>query len=324
MTPAPPPVSAFDKPLFRSCVVVGLVVGLLMAALTANLRRWGWQVTDFDQLWFAGRALLAGADPYTAWAEAGLKYPLYYPLHAVVLTLPLVLLPREVAWSALAGVTGFIAAYGLCRLGRWTVLGIFSPAWWGAALMGQVTPALAGAATIPRLGFILAAKPTVGLALWISRPTKAAVTGAAVLTLVCFLVRPDWGASWLTAIGDAPHIRAPITRPGGVLLLLSLLRWRTPEGRLLAAWALIPRTELLYDALPLLLVATSATGAALLTTCGLLALVALALQPAPPADLVAREAATWPTMLGLIYLPALFLVLSPLLEQALRRFRMTR
>jgi hypothetical protein len=292
-----------------------------MVAVTFYLRRWGWQVTDFDQLWFAGRALLEGRDPYAEWQRVGLKYPLYYPLHAVLLTLPLAFLPREAAWSALAGVTGFIAAYGLHRLGRWALVAVLSPAWWGAALMGQVTPALAGAAMVPALGFILAAKPTVGLALWISRPSRAAAVGAAILTVVCFLVRPDWAASWFATLGDTPHIRAPIMRPGGVLLLLALLRWRTPEGRLLAAWAVIPRTELIYDVLPLILVATSAAGAALLTACSLLALVGLALLPPPPPDLAERITTNWSVMFGLVYLPALFLVLSPLLERGLARFR---
>jgi hypothetical protein len=290
----------------------------LMGGITLYFRRWGWEFTDFDQLWFAGRALLEGRDPYAEWMRAGLKYPLYYPLHAVLLTLPLALVPREAAWSLLAAVTGFIAAYGLHRLGRWGLIAVLSPAWWGAALMGQVTPALAGAALIPNLGFILAAKPTVGLALWLSRPSRAPAVGVAVLTLACFLVRPDWLASWVHTIGDAPHIRAPITRPGGFLLLLALLRWRTPEGRLLAAWAVLPRTELLYDVLPLLLVANSAASAALLTTCSVLALVGLAFLPPPPLELAERLTTNWSIMLGLIYLPALLVVLSPILEPRLR------
>jgi hypothetical protein len=303
----------------REPVLVGACAGALMVSVTLYLRRWGWGVTDFDQLWYAARALLEGRDPYAEWQRVGLKYPLYYPLHAVLLTLPLAFAPREAAWSLLAGVTGFIAGFGLHRLGRWTLIAVLSPAWWGAALMGQVTPALAGAALVPNLGFILAAKPTVGLALWLSRPSRATAVGVALLTLVCFMVRPDWLASWLHTIGDAPHIRAPITRPGGFLLLLALLRWRTPEGRLLAAWAVIPRTELLYDVLPMLLVATSAASAALLTTCSVLALVGLAFLPPPPLELGERLTTNWSIMFGLIYLPALLVVLSPLFEARLRR-----
>jgi hypothetical protein len=303
----------------RESLLAGLLAAAVMTCITTYLRRWGWEVTDFDQLWFAGRALLEGRDPYTAWQPAGLRYPMYYPLHAILLTSPLALLPREQAWTLLAAATGFIAGYGLHRLGRWALIAMLSPVWWGAALMGQITPALVGAAMVPWFGFLLAAKPTVGLALWISRPTRQAAIGVIAFTLICFLVLPGWAASWLRLVNDAPYFRAPVTRPGGVLLLLALLRWRTPEGRLLAAWALIPRTEHVYDLLPLVLVARSAAAAALLTTCGVLALVVLALQPMPPDELIPRSVAAWPALFGLIYVPALFVVLSPILEEAMRR-----
>jgi hypothetical protein len=313
-----------DPRLWRVCLATGLCTAVLMIGLTAYSRRWGWRITDFDQLWVAGRALLDGRDPYRAWLEAGLQYQLYYPLHAVILTLPLALVPLELAQTLLAGLTGFVAGYGLRYRGRWALLAVISPAWWGAAFQGQIAPALAGAAMVPSLGFVLAAKPTVGLALWLSRPTRGAVIGVAALTLLSILIWPGWVGSWLHTLQDAPHIRAPITRPGGVLLLLALLRWRTPEGRLLAAWAVIPRTESLYDVLPLFLLASSAASAALLVVCTVLALVGLAFMPPPSADLAVRTAVNWPVMLGLVYLPALLVVLSPLVEGTFRTLRTAR
>ncbi|HET8624048.1 MAG TPA: hypothetical protein VFM14_10835 [Gemmatimonadales bacterium] len=316
-TPTPTP----SADLTRACLVAGAASAVLMAGVTMYCRRWGWQITDFDQLWVAGRALVARQDPYTAWHAAGLAYPLYYPLHAVVLTLPLALVPLELARTLLSAVTGFVAGYGLRRLGWWSHLAILSPAWWGAALQGQTAPALAGAAMVPSLGFVLAVKPTVGLALWLSRPNRQAVVGVLVLTLLCFLIWPPWFGAWWSTIQDARHIRAPITRPGGILLLLALLRWRTPEGRLLAAWALIPRTESLYDMLPLFLVANSAASAGLLVLCTLLALVGLAFMPAPVVDLAVRTTVNWPVTFGLIYLPTLLVVLSPLIEIEFRRLR---
>jgi hypothetical protein len=212
-----------DRRLNRACLLSGLGAAIVMAGLTGYFRRWGWQITDFDQLWFAGRALLTREDPYRAWIGAGLQYPLYYPLHAVVLTLPLAVLPLDIARIALVALTAFVAGFGLRRLGRWWVLAIASPGWWGAALQGQMAPGLAGAALVPSLGFVLAAKPTVGLALFVSRPSRRALAGILILTVLCFLIRPDWTGSWLHAIGDAPHIRAPITRPGGVLLGLAFM-----------------------------------------------------------------------------------------------------
>ena len=49
------------------------------------------------------------------------------------------------------------------------------------------------------------------------------------LALVLF---PSWPLDWLAAAAGSPYHLAPIQRPGGFLLLLGLLRWRAPEGRL--------------------------------------------------------------------------------------------
>ena len=314
----------WSTPGVRECLLAGLGAAAIIGALTVVARHWGWHATDFDQLWVAGRALLAGRDPYLAVREAQLPHPLYYPLPAVVLTLPLALLPRGTAYILLAALTAFVAGYGLRRLGRWALLALLSPAWWAAAFQGQLAPALAGAAMVPSLGFVLAAKPTLGLALWVSRPSRRAALGVAALMLLCVLVWPGWLGSWLQTIREAPHIRAPITRPGGFLLLLALLRWRSPGARLLAAWAFIPRTESLYDMLPLFLVAESAASAAFLVVCSLLALLGLAFMPPPLPDLAARLTSTWPVLFCLVYVPALLVVLSPLLERRWRGLREAR
>ncbi len=316
--------NAGARPSTRVCLATGLCTALIMGGIAAYSRHDAWFPSDFDQLWIAGRALLDGREPYRVVLEAGLPFPLYYPLPAVVLTLPLALAPLGVARILLAAIAGFIAGFGLRRLGGWSFLAVLSPAWWAAAIQGQIAPALAGAAMVPSLGFVLAAKPTVGLALWLSRPTLRAALSVAGLILLCTVVWPGWLSSWLHTIQDAAHIRAPVTRPGGVLLLLALLRWRTPEGRLLAAWALIPRTESMYDSLALFLVANSAASAALLVVCAMLALLAFALAGSSSPDIVVRLTGNWPVMLGLVYLPALLVVLSPLLESEFRKLKVAR
>jgi hypothetical protein len=60
-------------------------------------------------------------------ARINLGYPLYYPLPAVVLTLPLALLPLEAARLAFAIGCGFIAGYGLQRCGLYAPLWISRP-----------------------------------------------------------------------------------------------------------------------------------------------------------------------------------------------------
>ena len=316
----------------------GLIVAAMATALVENALASGGFTSDFDQLWVAGRALLHGTDPYVAVAQAhiNLGYPLYYPLPAVVLTLPFTLLPLNAARVAFGAACGFLTGYGLQRLGLFALLAVASTLFQSAIIQGQMTPALAGAAMVPTLGFLLVAKPTVGLALWISRPSRRAAIGAIGLLALTVVLWPWWPREWLAAIQVAPHIRPPIMRPAGILLLLGALRWRRPEGRLLAAWAFMPHTEVLYDLMPIFLVAASVPDALALVVCSWVALLAHATIPHTGADLPARIAAQWPITLGLVYIPALILVLArpntapheapapaarPLLQRAALRLR---
>jgi len=312
---------ARSSTLGRQCLVMGTVSALIMGAIALWSRWDAWFFSDFDQLWIAARALLERSDPYQAVLASGNQYPLYYPLPGVLLVLPLAPLPLGVARIAFAAATGFIAGYGLRRLGAWAWLALLSPVWWAAAIQGQVAPALAGAALVPSLGLVLAAKPTVGLALWLSRPTARAAVSAAVITVLSVLLWPSWPLTWLRTVQEATHFVAPVQRPGGVLLLLALLRWRTPQGRLLAAWALIPRTESMYDLLPLLLVADSAAGAGLFVVGTVLALLGLSILVPPVPDLSARIDNNWPVLFACVYLPALLIVLRPVLEPRLAALR---
>ena len=62
--------------------------------------------SDFEAIWVGARVLLAGGDPYTVVPTTGTHYPLYYPLTAIVIGLPLAGLPFDwarVAWAALSG-----------------------------------------------------------------------------------------------------------------------------------------------------------------------------------------------------------------------------
>jgi hypothetical protein len=322
--PATLPFQAEPARLRRQCLVMGAVSALVMAGIALWSRWDAWFVSDFDQLWIAGRALLERKEPYQAVLDSGNAYPLYYPLTAVLLVLPLAWLPLGAARIAVAGITGFVAGFGLRRLGWWGWLALLSPVWWAAAIQGQVAPALAGAALVPSLGLILTAKPTVGLALWLSRPSARAAVSAAAITVISVLLWPTWPGVWLRTVQEASHFTAPVQRPGGVLLLLALLQWRTPQGRLLAAWAVIPRTESMYDLLPLILIAKSPTGAALFVTGSVLALLGLSLGTPPAWDTATRVNNSWPILFVCIYLPALLIVLQPWLEALLAGLRSRR
>src|SRR5207248_9261830 len=104
-------------------------------------------------------------------------------------------------------------------------------------------------------------------------------------------------------------VTARVTRAGGPIILLPMLRWRRPEARLLAALACVPQTPAFYEALPVLLVAG---GIGELVVLVLLSdasyLVSLVL--APDSTSVAESALLYGRLINVFYyLPALVVVL---------------
>src|SRR5262249_54509839 len=114
-------------------------------------------------------------------------------------------------------------------------------------------PLLIAAILSPAWSWLLAVKPTAGFALWSGWPNRKAVLGGLLFVGVSLLVRPSWIPEWLARVPRTPP-EPHLLRPGGFLLLLGLLRWRRPEGRMLAVLSLIPQTTALYETLPVALV----------------------------------------------------------------------
>jgi hypothetical protein len=159
----------------------------------------------------------------------------------------------------------------------------------------------------PPLSVLLVAKPTTGFALWLACPRIPALVGGLVLVLVTLAIRPDWIAEWVRGVSDNPH-RALVTRPGGALLLLGFLRWRRPDGRLLAGLSIVPQTTSAYETLPLILLIRTrfeALGFAILT---MLANVLHQLGPRGPWPIGAEY--QWWVLWLLVYIPAVVLVLT--------------
>jgi hypothetical protein len=235
------------------------VVAVLVAAYVAfAARRDPGFVSDFDQIWVAARALLAGEDPYRAvvngfGGHGPLPFPLFYPLPAVVAGAPFAAMPLVMARAAFAAVSMGTFAYVLSGRGLWALAALLSaPAFLTVSLV-QWSGWLACAAAVPALGWALACKPNAGLAIVgaaNSRRTLLVSLGsAAILTAAAFAAEPGWVAQWLTAIRGQPHFKPYVLRPGGALMLLALLRWRRPEARWLAITACVPATPGLQEAL---------------------------------------------------------------------------
>jgi hypothetical protein len=213
---------------------------------------------DFSLLRFATQVALRGGNPYVA--IPGLEYP----LPGLVLLAPWTLLPDALgsALFTFVGATAF--AWALMANGYASLLGFFSPGMLFAAQVGQYPPLFAGAFAIAPLGVFLIAKPHVGLATFVARPSWWPVVSAVTCTTIAFALLPNWISDWRAALalvgahvsggsGAFPYT-APVLLPGGLFVLLAITRWRRPEARLLVALACVPQSMLLYETVPLALV----------------------------------------------------------------------
>lgn len=248
----------------RMRVLLSLAAGLL-----SGFRAYLWIVgqakpRDFDQTWYAARALFAGRNPYME-IGPGLSFDwaqyFYYPINAPLAVAPLALFPQSIASILFAAVASGAFVWAATRRSLAPAVVITSASAAFAAETVQWSPLFGAAFGVPWLGIFLSAKPTIGLAIFFARPTRWAVIGAVVLTALGLLLLPTWPRDWIAAIHHTSLLTpggttflAPIVTPGGALAVLMLLRWRRPEARLVFALACVPQTPLLYETVPLFLV----------------------------------------------------------------------
>jgi hypothetical protein len=284
-------------------ITIGIAAGLL-SELHAALPKPGF--SDFKDPWLGARMLLQGYDPYAVVRSAHPDVALYYPLPALLVILPLGWLSLVPAQSIFVGVgMGALAYAGWNR--KPLLIGCLSAGALSCVVSGQWSLIMTASALLPMLGFMWAAKPSVGLALAAGYASKKAIIPALILTAIAFLVWPRWVAAWLPGLHGSPHV-SPVTRPGGFLLLASLLRWRRPEARMLAVLSCVPQTTMLYDTVPLFLIPSTRPEAYLLAILTQVAAVVIAWRKTD-LPMVMENAHQWPVMLLLVYLPALIMLL---------------
>src|SRR5262249_43090556 len=153
-----------------------------------------------------------------------------------------------------------------------------------------------------------AAKPTIGLAMLVAYPSRAAIYGAAAFGAVTVAIWPYWIPAWLHNLPSITHMSAPVARLGGPLILLALLKWRRADARLLAALACVPQTPVLYEALPLFLLVRNFREATLLIVLtGILGRIVL--TTVTTTDYNAWMTTNGQLMVWLLYLPCTALIL---------------
>ena len=238
-------------------LLVAFVVGVLGGVRTTMLLRGKTYPADFEQVWFAARALLKGHDPY-ALIGPGRAFPFdfqfHYPLTAAVVAIPVTPFSADVACGVFLGLGLAALAWALMHHGHAPLIGLVSAAAGSAIDSTQWSPILAAAIAIPPLGVFFVAKPTIGLAMFAARPSRWAILGGLAVAVVAFLVRPSWAGEWREAVADQRGMTILIRHPGGIFALLALFRWRRPEARMLAVLACVPMTPALYETVPLLLI----------------------------------------------------------------------
>jgi hypothetical protein len=281
-------------------LVAGLFVGLLYARQSPEV------ISDWDPTWAGTRALLRGESPYAAIQVPPWPNWLLYPLPALLLTIPFTFVPLPLARALFAAVGAAAFTYVVTRRGRWTLYFLVSGAMLWSWVDVQWPPLLIAAALTPAFSWILAVKPTAGFALWAAYPNRTAVVGGLLFVGLSLLVWPGWLHEWLDSVARTPH-QPHLLRPGGFLLLLGLLRWRRPEGRLLACLGLIPGTTAVYETLPLVLVCRNRLEAAAFASLTMLAHLLFYAGPQGPWPVGAEY--QWWVLLSLVYLPAIVAVL---------------
>jgi len=307
------PSQAREEPPRRARVFVVLGIGTIAAAVSFYF----WSLphdapSDFAQIWAGSRALLQGDSPYEAVGPGknfNYRWRTPYPLPAFLIGIPASFLPLFPANALFAGCGAAALAWSLTRtrLDDPRLLVFASFAYLHAAQASQWSPLLTAAALTPGLAFVLAAKPTIGAALWIAYPSWRSAWVIVATFLVSLLVRPYWIKEWWPTLSDLTHVVAPIEFWGGPLILLSLLKWRLPEARLIAALACVPQSTFMYDALPLFLVVKRAEeGAAL---CGLMLIAHAIWDAGPKTDFTSTTLALGQWIVWLVYLPCVVMVL---------------
>lgn len=291
-----------------------VIMAIIIGACAAYLAWPGVGVvgaSDFNQLWYGARALLEGGSPYAAVGPGRTfewPFPLFYPLPAVLVAVPFTMISPAAASMLFSGIAAALLVWVFTRSHPYRLAAFLSFSFYYAAAISQWSPLLIAAVLIPSLGFLLAVKPTIGLAMWLYKPNWQAVVGGVLLLVVSLVVRPEWPMEWMHTFGAGTHIHGPITTLGGPLIFLALLRWRRPEARLLVALACVPHTTLLYEALPLFLVPTSWPQSVTLVALNWAAqITVITLQPYDSLADRARISAT--VSVALLYLPCLIMIL---------------
>lgn len=179
-----------------------------------------------------------------------------YPFTTMLTLYPFALLPTKFAGPLFFSVSSFFFTYALLFDGKlWRLLVLLSPAYIFSLHSMQFTPLLASALVLPFLLPLATIKPQLGIVLFFSgRWNIKLFSVTAAFIILSFIIYPSWLTDWLITGNLSTYAgRMPLLNGFGLVLLLSFLKWRDRNSRILATMSLVPQ-RLWYDQLMLFLI----------------------------------------------------------------------
>ncbi len=303
------PVDNEDHKRFRDRVGVGVIVGVLCGVASfAATRLPGFNGQDFAVWWLAGKAALAGHNPYTTIVDPLGRPGFFYPFPAAIAAIPLTVLPLAVAGPVFLGLSAAVLAFAITRTAWWPLIMFLSGSMLSSVIAAQAAPLLTAAMLVPPLLWLGALKPNIGLVMLAYRPSWPSAAVMLGIAIACLAIRPTWPSEWLATVGQSPFHFAPWRFPGGILMLLALVRWRRPEARMLAMLCLVPSAPIAYEALPLFLIPKTKREMLALALLSV-AMVAVTKDYSEQQETAAYLARARPAIIWLLYIPALVMLL---------------
>jgi hypothetical protein len=274
----------------------------------------GGMAGDYTWYWRAARALLDGHSPYDVIKPVG-PYPFdtgfNYPMTTAMLMVPLAQMNPALGAAVLMGIGTFLLAFGITRDG-FSRLPIFGSVPFFVCLeSAQLAPLITAAALVPAVSWLSSMKPNIGLASVAYNPAFKVIVLNIVVLLISIAMFPHWPGEWINALRNRTpgNYGSPLFLPAGFLMLLSLIRWRRPEARLLAVMSIVPQSLLFTDQLMLWLVPKTRNESMILSILSLPAMFVGVMHVGPNPNVASYTRTMGPAILALIYLPCLIMVL---------------
>jgi hypothetical protein len=235
-----------------------------------------------------------------------------YPATAFVAAIPFVPISDRAASALFVALSTFLLMYG-STAGSWHRLPMFaSIAFTASVQFAQWSILMTAMLFLPLLAMFAAIKPQSALPVLVSLRSPiaigAAVAGGAALLGASLWLLPAWPVEWWHIVRSGEQLSAPVTRFGGVFILVVLIRWRRREAWLVLLMACMPQSWAWYNALMLLAIPATYREACVLSltsSIGALAAVYFIRDSSSAASYPAWGAA----LVAFAYLPATIAVL---------------